>query len=161
MYPYYKGYVENIELNYDDRVGMQNLYGMCAPTMSDSIILSVRIPEPPFRQNFLNYCISLVVDWAMEEMFDWFYLPRHPQSRMTTCSIHKRCLQIMQDCILGEGYGTPLPKFVAGREGRVHCNSRALTLSLPSSKATFSQPFKENCISDTMRIWLYNRFSSE
>ena len=28
-----------------------------------------------------------------------------------------------------------------------------LTLSLPSSKSTFSQPFIEKCISDTARIW--------
>ena len=37
----------------------------------------------------------------------------------------------------------------------------ALTLSLPSSKSMFSQPFMEKCMSDAMRIWLYNRFSSE
>ena len=28
----------------------------------------------------------------------------------------------------------------------------ALTLSLPSSKSTFSQPFKEKCISDVVRM---------
>ena len=28
-----------------------------------------------------------------------------------------------------------------------------LTLSLPSSKSAFSQPFKEKCISEVVRIW--------